>query len=353
MGKSYHPKYVWGKLNKNWTGPERAHQQSIGQFMAIVEADYIEMASDFDKSLEQTSDYLQQGDRRHSQRSIQKSAAIFSALQERTQMISELADNGLTEEWVDKYSQFRERNGLPASQKNPSVAYHEGDDRSLAGIYDDQKYTSKDVYEVNKALKDTIFERLTNPSGATQQEMDDYHDVVNKKKTLKDVVKEKPRPQSNPDPDDNPTEVITPPRSAEKKQTGNQKNTSSSSQQKKDDKPSSKSRKKPGLITSIEQKTGLDKNGAFRITYRPVFKGFVFNIGRNGLQSISYRLGNSRSLSGMTFRVWSRDRGSGFSSINLPGGISYRFKDNKGKSAAQNKKKDKKKKGMLEKLLGG
>lgn len=353
------PKMLWGRPNKNWKGPERAQEEMIGQFMAMAEADYIQMTSDFDKSMDMSSQYAINGDGQKSQEYAELSARIYNALQERTQMMCELSDNGLTSQWVERYADFREKNGLPASRKNPSIITQEDEDEILSGIYDEQGFSDRDLHEVVTDIRKDMFDKLNNPHRVSQKNTDDYHDLTSGKKRLSDIVQDKHGSYDTDSGDNTPTEVFNktqtdnggggqqPPRNRPKNSSNaggdNRKNGSTQSNQsrkqpKDDGKP--KSRKKPGLMTTIEEKTGLDKNGAFRVTWRPAYKGFVFNIGRHGLHSISYRIGNSRSLTGMTYRIWSRDRGTGISSINLPGGASYRFKDKRQKEILRLKQQE-------------
>lgn len=77
------------------------------------------------------------------------------------------------------------------------------------------------------------------------------------------------------------------------------------------------------IFSSFEKGTGLAKHGSFRPTFRPTVGPFVFNAGRKGLSSVSLRLGAFR------FIVWDRDRRTGFSSLDLPGGMSFRGKREK------------------------
>lgn len=56
----------------------------------------------------------------------------------------------------------------------------------------------------------------------------------------------------------------------------------------------------------------------FRSTYRPSVGPFRFNTGTHGLTSITVKLGP------FSYRLWSRTKKPGVSSIDLPGPVSYR-----------------------------
>lgn len=76
-----------------------------------------------------------------------------------------------------------------------------------------------------------------------------------------------------------------------------------------------------GMVSSVERSTGVDKFGGLRFTMRPHVGPFVINIGRGGLSSISLKAGPAR------YRIWSRKSAPGFSSLDLPGYLSFRGKE--------------------------
>lgn len=76
--------------------------------------------------------------------------------------------------------------------------------------------------------------------------------------------------------------------------------------------------KQSGVLTSVEQATGLDKYGSTRVTWRPRLGPLIMNMGRNGPSSLSLAMGPMR------YRLWSRTHKQGFSSLDLPGGMSFR-----------------------------
>ena len=73
-----------------------------------------------------------------------------------------------------------------------------------------------------------------------------------------------------------------------------------------------------GFFRTIEDATGLGNHGQFRVTWRPRVGPFIFNMGRSGLTSISLKSGPLR------YMLWGRDIDSGFSSMDLPSGLSFR-----------------------------
>ena len=85
-----------------------------------------------------------------------------------------------------------------------------------------------------------------------------------------------------------------------------------------------KSRGAPGdnvfgsMFTGVEKATGLKNFGSFRVTSRPRVGPFVFNLSRQGLSSLSLDLGPMR------YMLWSRTGKFGFSSLDLPSGLSFR-----------------------------
>lgn len=385
--KNRNPKYVYGKENPNWDGPSKAQDNEMSDLITVITADYNEMAKDFSKATDSAAMNNLSGDKEASQGYIELSARIWSAVQEREQLVERLSTDGYTEQWAQDYIAFRERAGLPATRKNNSIGVE--NDNQLSGLYDEQVFDENQYQETFNVINDVSTD-MSNMYGITQQHKDNYADVISGRKTAQQISEEEapttefaavnPQGQNrhldswdtvNPDnipdsewdgnsqnnkdnranthkvnyPNNNPksngsgkgskTNNATPDSNPHRNNKSNNNNSPENNATRKKTSNSNGSRKKPGLISSFEEKTGLDKNGAFRITYRPTIAGFTFNIGRSGLQSISYRIGHSRSLIGLSYRIWSKDRGTGMSSINLPGGASYRFKDNKKKIREQ------------------
>lgn len=74
------------------------------------------------------------------------------------------------------------------------------------------------------------------------------------------------------------------------------------------------------MFSGVESKTGLSNHGQFRVTSRPRIGPFVLNLGRGGLTSVSLKAGPMR------YMIWSRKYRPGFSSMDLPSGLSFRGK---------------------------
>lgn len=411
------PKKVYGRDNPNWEGPESANDNA-GDIMTVLEADYSGMAIDFSKATDKAAEAYLDGDQEAFVQNTEAASRAWRAYKERTELVEELQQNGVSQEWKDKYLEFREKNGLPGSATNPTVVTPENE---LGGTYGGTEYSEEDLQETVSAINEASIEARA--VREIPQQYKDNYDNLTSSGSLADVVQdpggtdrfnEAPTTQMPPiNVDDNESggksssyddldeyhtpeylqsleneqkqdpggvsasnmnsDTVTMPIGNNSSQTGNEDSNQSSGyrwnspeesgwndnkqssgnnseskeppdtessgsgkggdgdkkKDKDDDKP--KSRKEPGVLTSFEEKTGLDKNGSLRVTWRPTIAGFTFNVGRKGLQSISYGIGNTRSLTGFRYRVWSRDRGTGMSSINLPGGMSYRYKDKKQK----------------------
>lgn len=87
---------------------------------------------------------------------------------------------------------------------------------------------------------------------------------------------------------------------------------------------SMKKNRNSGLFNRVEETSGLDKLGFFRVTYRPHVGPFVLNFGRRGMSSVSLKAGPLRYI------LW--DRGGAhprFSSANLFTGLSFSGKRTK------------------------
>lgn len=79
-------------------------------------------------------------------------------------------------------------------------------------------------------------------------------------------------------------------------------------------------RQSGGVFSAIENLTGLNNHGGFRVTWRPRLGPFVMNMGRKGPSSVSAAVGPLR------YMVWQKNRGIGawFSSYDLPSFLSFR-----------------------------
>lgn len=344
------PKFLWGRLNPKYTGPSRAAGTT-----ATVLGDAMQIAQDFDTVVSAMEDAQYQGDEHEANRLRAQAARIYATHRYFSHLVESIPDRRRDQaRWEQAYQNLRRASGL----EGRSEAEIMPDPRDYSGA----TITDEDYRQVADAVR-------TRPDAGTPETRAAYAEATGRARAAaeSDTTPDEPPVQTTqrgrdttfsdgtplpPEPEDEgtPPDTDTPPQPQTPPDTpsggGNTPpETPPLPEPPPDDedlppdesdvydpgetpKPKTKRKrvsagpgrpmKEAGPLTALEQVTGLDKYGSTRVTWRPRFGPFIMNMGRNGPVSLSLAMGPMR------YRVWSRRHKRGLSSIDLPGGMSFR-----------------------------
>lgn len=362
------PKFFWGRRNPNYTGPSRA-----AGIASTVTGDAMRIAQDFAHVVDAAEKAEYEGDEKAAEALRVQAAKIFSTHRYHSNMVNSIPDRqDELDRWEEAYQNMRSMSGLDRRHSGPASPPPEA--------YSAARISPEDIQEVKAAMR-------AHPDSGTPEGRRAYAEATGRPAPAGDTFSDgTPIPEPPPEvhdhqpelnagddtfsdgtplPEEPPSEDAAPPppeadrsgahpddheeipmpeepiepegdlppdiadiENSEDEKTladlvdrmggGSKRKSQGGAKKKRTSAGPGRPSKQSGVLTSVEQATGLDRYGSTRITWRPRLGPLIMNMGRNGPSSLSLAVGPIR------YRLWSRTHKQGLSSLDLPGGMSFR-----------------------------
>lgn len=328
------PKFFWGRRNPNYTGPSRA-----AGITGTVTGDAMQIARDFAHVVQAAEDAEYAGDTAAAEELRLQAARIYATHRYFSHLVESIPDRRRDlDRWEQSYADLRKASGLDRRAQGPVTPD--------AGDYAGARISDQDRQEVADAIRgrsdggtDATRAAYAEATGRAETPPASDGSERGREDSGRTTFSDEPPADEPPPPGDAdappPDDEDLPPdfediRPENDEATPHEPRPTrrTRSKGKRVSAGPGRPMKERGPLTALEQATGLDKYGSTRVTWRPRYGPFIMNMGRNGPVSLSLAMGPMR------YRLWSRRHKRGLSSIDLPGGMSFR-----GRQVSRDKRK--------------